>query len=150
MKIKYLFSFASVAALAALAPFTIASSRAASAPSTLDANSALLQQAQPQPVAWEESKRHKLRTAYWLIEHADRDYDGHRKVALKEVKKAGDIIGMDLKGDGYGGEPKWESDKRLREARRLLKEVREETGGGEEHKHLRTAIHEIDVALHDA
>ena len=66
-----------------------------------------------------------------------------------EGKKAGEIIGMDLKGEGYSGEPKWESDKRLREARRLLKEVRLETGGGEEHKHLRVAIKEIDVALHD-
>ena len=149
MKLKYLFNYASKAALAALLPFSILSSRAATAPSSLDANTAVLQQAQFQRVDWEESKRHKLRTAYWLIEHADRDYDGHRKVALKEVKKAGDIIGMDLHGEGYGGEAKWESDKQLREARRLLKEVRLETGGGEEHKHLRIAVKEIDLALHE-
>ena len=149
MKNHYLSGYVSIAALAAVLPITKMSSRAATAPSSLDATSALLQQAQPQRVGWEEAKRHKLRTAYWLIEHADRDYDGHRKVALKEVKKAGDIIGMDLHGEGYGGEAKWESDKQLREARRLLKEVRLETGGGAEHKHLRNAIHEIDVALHD-
>jgi hypothetical protein len=109
----------------------------------------VLQQAQFQRVDWEEAKRHKLRTAYWLIEHADREYDGHRKVALKEVKKAGDIIGMDLHGEGYRGDAKWDSDKQLREARKLLKEVRLESGGGEEHKHLRTAIKEIDLALHE-
>jgi len=149
MKIQYLSNYASAAALAALLPFSMLSSRAATAPSSLDANNSLLQQAQPQRLGWEEAKKHKLRTAYWLIEHAERDYDGHRKAALKEVKKAGDIIGMDLHGEGYGGEPKWESDRRLIEARRLLKEVRLETGGGAEHKHLRNAIHEIDVALHD-
>jgi hypothetical protein len=149
MKIKYLSHYAPKAALAALLPFSVLSSRAATQPSSLDANTAVLRQAQFQRVDWEESKRHKLRTAYWLIEHADRDYEGHRKVALKEVKKAGDVIGMDLHGDGYSGEAKWESDKQLREARRLLKEVRLETGGGEEHKHLRTAIKEIDLALHE-
>ena len=149
MKIQYFSNYASVAALAVLLPLTMLSSRAATAPATLDANNSALQQAQPQRLGWEEAKKHKLRTAYWLIEHADRDYDGHRKAALKEVKKAGDIIGMDLHGEGYAGEPKWESNRRLIEARRLLKEVRLETGGGEEHKHLRNAIHEIDVALHD-
>jgi len=138
-----------MAAMAAFLPFSTLSGRAAVAPSTLDANNSVLQQAQPQRIDWEEAKRHKLRTAYWLLEHAERDYDGHRKVALKEVKKAGDVIGMDLHGEGYGGEPKWESDKRLREARRLLKEVRLETGGGEEHKHLRIAITEINLALHE-
>jgi hypothetical protein len=149
MKIQRLSDYVSMAALAALLPFTMMSSRAAQAPSILDANNAVLQQAQPQRVAWEEAKRHKLRTAYWLLEHADREYDGHRKEAMKEVKKAGDVIGMDLHGEGYEGEPKWEADKRLREARKLLKEVRLETGGGEEHRHLRLAVHEIDVALHE-
>jgi hypothetical protein len=138
-----------MAALAALLPFATMSSRAASSPSSLDANNAVLQQAQPQRVGWEESKRHKLRTAYWLLEHADRDYEGHRKVALTEVKKAGDIIGMDLHGEGYGGESKWASDKRMHEAKRLLIEVREESGGGEEHRHLRLALKEIDMALHE-
>ena len=149
MKKKNLSNYVSMAALAALLPFSVFASRAASVPSSLDANNSVLQQAQPQRVDWEEAKRHKLRTAYWLLEHADRDYDGHRKTALKEVKKAGDLIGMDLHGEGYGGEAKWESDKQLREARRLLKEVRLETGGGEEHKHLRIAVKEIDLALHE-
>ncbi len=135
--------------MVALLPFSILSSRANPAPSSLDANNSVLQQARPQRIDWEEAKRRKLRTAYWLIEHSDREYEGHRKMALKEVKKAGEIIGMDLKGEGYGGEAKWESDKQLREARKLLKEVRLETGGGEEHKHLRTAIKEIDLALHE-
>jgi hypothetical protein len=149
MKIKYLSNYVSMAALAALFPFTSMSSHAAPAPSSLDANNSALQQAQPQRVGWEESKKHKLRTAYWLLEHADRDYDGHRLVAVKEVKKAGEVIGMDLHGEGYGGESKWASDKRMREAKRLLIEVREETGGGEEHKHLRNALKEIDLALHE-
>jgi hypothetical protein len=149
MKIRYLLNYVSMAALAGLLPLGLSSVRAASQPSTLDTDGAVLQQAQFQRVDWEEGKRHKLRTAYWLIEHADHDYGGQRKTALKEVKKAGDIIGMDLHGEGYKGEPQWESDKRLREARRLLKEVGLETGGGEEHKHLRLAIRAIDIALHE-
>jgi len=133
--------------LAALLPFTIMSSRAASAPSSLDASSAVLQQAQPQRVAWEEAKKHKLRHAYWLLEQGDTDYQGHRLLAMKEIKKAGEIIGLDLKGEGYGGDRQKWSDERLREAKTLLKEVALETGGGKEHEHLRTAIKELDKAL---
>jgi hypothetical protein len=107
----------------------------------------VLQQAQPQRVAWEEAKRHKLRHAYWLLEQGDKDYEGHRLLAMREIKKAGEIIGLDLKGDGYGGEHQKWSDERLREARKLLVEVRLETGGGHEHEHLREAIKEIDRAL---
>ena len=70
MKISCLSKYASLAALAAFLPLGIASSRAASAPTSLIADSAEFQQAHPQPVAWDEAKRHKLRHAYWLLEQA--------------------------------------------------------------------------------
>jgi len=88
-----------------------------------------------------------LRHAYWLLEQSDRDYHGHKAKAIEEIKKAGEIIGMDLHGEGYSGEHQKWSDERLREARQLLKDVAEKTGGDREHEHLRLAIKELDKAL---
>ena len=138
--------YASMAALVALLPLGIASSRAASNPSILGAEGVVLQQAEPQPVAWEEAKRHKLRHAYWLLEQGDRDYKGHRGKAMIEIKKAGEIIGLDLHGDGYGGAHQAWSDERLREARQLLVDIVDK-GHQHEHEHIWKAIKEIDKAL---
>jgi hypothetical protein len=135
-----------LAALAALLPLGIATSHAVSAPASLQAGDAALQQAQARPVAWEEAKRHKLRHAYWLLEQADKDYRGHRAKAMKEIRKAGELIGMDLHGDGYGGEKQKWSDERLREAKGLLEDIVDRTGE-REHVHIRAAIHELDRAL---
>jgi len=146
MKICWVSHYASIAALAALLPLGIAFSLAASTPSTLDADGAMLQQARPQPVAWEEAKRHKLRHAYWLLEQGDRDYKGHRAKAMAEIKKAGEIIGLDLHGEGYGGEHQKWSDERLREARQLLVDIVDK-GHLHEHEHIWKAIKEIDKAL---
>jgi len=138
---------ASLAALAALLPISLASGRATPVPASLNMDGTALQQPIPQRVAWEEAKRHKLRHAYWLLEQSDRDYQGHKAKALAEIKKAGEIIGLDLHGEGYGGEHQKWSDARLKEARQLLKDVAQKTGGGEEHGHLRVAIKEINEAL---
>jgi hypothetical protein len=146
MKSRCLFHYASTAALAALLPFTLMSSRAASAPSSLDASISGLQQAQFQPVAWEEAKRHKLRHAYWLLDQADRDYKGHRGKAMEEIKKAAKIMGLDLHGEGYSGEHQAWSDERLREARQLLVDIVDKSHEGE-HEHIWKAIQEIDKAL---
>jgi hypothetical protein len=147
MKLNCLRNYISATAVAALLPLGIASSHAASGPSVLDADGPALQQAPFQPVSWEEAKKHKLRRAYWLLSQADRDYRGHRAKAMEEIKKAGEIIGMDLHGEGWGGEHQAWSDERLREAKHLLEDVAEKTGGGREHEHLRVAIHELNKAL---
>ncbi|HEY3861058.1 MAG TPA: hypothetical protein VGO59_04150 [Verrucomicrobiae bacterium] len=151
MKITYrsgLGKFASAAALAVLLPLAISSTRAASVPSTLDADGAVLQQAQPRRVAawWTDAKRTKLRHAYWLLEQGDRDYAGHRLAAMKDIKKAAALMGMDLKGEGYSGEHQKWSDERLREARKSLDEVVDKSGG-REHAQIRAAIKELDRAL---
>ena len=65
---------------------------------------------------------------------------------MKEIKKAGEIIGLDLHGEGYSGEHQKWSDDRLREARHLLQDVVEKSGG-REHEHIRLAIKELDKAL---
>jgi hypothetical protein len=137
--------FCTLLAATALLPIG-ASSRAASAPASLPANSPVIEQASPSPVDWDDLKRHKLRHAYWLLEQADRDYRGHRVAAMKEIKKAGELMGMELHGDGYGGEHQRWSDERLREARGLLEEVVDKTGR-REHEHIRIAIRELNKAL---
>jgi len=146
MKISRLSNSIPVAVLAALLPLSIATSHAVPAPASLEANGATLQQARTRPMGWEEAKRHKLRHAYWLLEQADRDYDGHRVKAIEEIRKAGELIGMDLHGEGYGGEKQKWSDKRLREARVLLEEIVDKTGE-REHVHIRNAIRELNRAL---
>jgi hypothetical protein len=146
MKIGCLSKYAPVAALAALLPLGIVSSRAASVPTSLVADGAEFQQAHPQPVSWEEAKRHKLRHAYWLLEQADSDYHGHRGKAMEEIKKAGEIIGLDLHGEGYGGERQKWSDARLREARQLLIDIVDKSHE-REHEHIWKAIKELDRSL---
>jgi hypothetical protein len=138
--------FGSIVALAVLSALGSASSRAASVPSSLDANRAVLQQAQPEPVEWLEVNRRKLRHAYWLLEQADRDYRGHRVKAMEAIRKAGGVIGLDLHGDGYGGLRQPWSDVRLREARTLLEDI-VDISVGREHEHIRTAIRELNRAL---
>jgi len=147
MKLNSLRNYISAAAVTALLPLGLASSRAASGPSVLDANGPALQQGQFQPVSWEEAKKHKLRHAYWLLSQSDRDYRGHKTKAMEEIKKAGEIIGMDLHGEGWGGEHQAWSDERLHEAKHLVEDVAEKTGGGREHEHLRLAIRELDKSL---
>jgi hypothetical protein len=107
---------------------------------------AVVQPSQFQRVAWEEEKKEKLRHAFWLLENADHDYAGHRIKAIEQIRKAGEIIGMELHGKGYGGAEPPKSDERLHRARVLLQEVAEESGG-KEHEHLHKAIHELDDAL---
>lgn len=146
MKLRSISNFVSLAASLAVLPFGLAATPAASSAANPDAAVAPQQSSPLQRVGWEEKKKHKLRHAYWILEQTDRDYHGHREVALKEIRKAGKIIGMDLKGEGYGGEKQHWSDERLREAKSDLKDIVEETGG-KEHEHIRAAIKEIDRAL---
>jgi hypothetical protein len=146
MKLLSLPKFVSAAAFLAVLPLGISRAHAISAPASPDSNGAVWQQAPVERMAWTEEKRHKLRHAFWLLEQADRDYHGHKDAALKEIKKAGDLMGLDLHGEGYGGaRQKW-SDERLREARQALDDIVDKSAG-REHKHIRAAIHEIDRAL---
>jgi hypothetical protein len=145
-KLRSISNLVSLAAGLAFLPFGLAATPAPSSTPNSDLNVAPFQSAPLQRVAWEESKRKKLRRAYWILEQADHEYAGHRGKAMEEIRKAGKIIGMDLKGDGYGGaKPHW-SDELLREARHNLEDIVDDTGGPE-HKHIRTAIKEIDHAL---
>jgi hypothetical protein len=148
MKRDCISHYASMAALAALLPLALANSRAAFAPSPLDADGAVLQQGQLRRVdwVWDDLKRHKLRHAYWLLEQADRDYGGHKGKAMEEIKRAAKFMDLDLHGEGYGGEHQPWSDARLLEAKHTLEEV-VDPGHRREHEHIWKAIQQINIAL---
>jgi hypothetical protein len=99
-----------------------------------------------QNVAWEHDRVEKLRHAYYLLEHADGDYHGHRAEAMHAIKRAGEVLGVEIKGGGHAEESQWASDRKLHEAKRLLEEVADEFGAREQ-AHVHTAIKELDRAL---
>jgi hypothetical protein len=97
-----------------------------------------------------ETPREELVHAYRHLKHADGDYAGHRVAAMKEVKIAGDKLGLTLEGDLPGHEGQWESDKKMREARRLLVHARDKLEARDRDSaaaSIEHAIKEIDVAL---
>jgi hypothetical protein len=91
-----------------------------------------------------------LHRAYRILAYGDHDYKGHRAAAMKEVKKAADLLGVDLSGDDRDRKPQVLSDDDLRQARGLLTQV---LGASEVKsqdriaRHINGAIKQIDVAL---
>jgi hypothetical protein len=147
MKLSSIINFASVATLAAASPIGFASGDATSTAAIQSDGGSVVQPSQFQLVQWTEVRRAKLREAFWLLEHANADYNGHRGKAMVHVKKAGEFLGMDLHGKGYDGAHVQEkSDARLRHARDLLRDVAAESGG-KELERIRLAIRELDLAL---
>ena len=67
------------------------------------------------------------------------------------VAEAGKKLGVHLEGEGVASERQWKSDKKLEEARRILKDAREKLEAADRDKvadRVDKAIQEIDVALH--
>jgi hypothetical protein len=91
-----------------------------------------------------------MHRAYKILATGDHDYKGHRAKAMKQVKDAADLLGLDLRGDDKDKEKQFLSDEKLSEARGLLEKV---LGAAEvkdqKHitKHLDAAIAEINKAL---
>ena len=147
MKFRSVANFVSVAASAAILPLGISSAHAVSPATVPVAGEAVVQSSQFQRVELNEDRKAKLRRAFWLLEHADGDYAGHRVKAMEHIRHAGEILGIDLRGKGYGeGIKQAESDERLHEARELLKDVVRESGLKEQET-LQKAIREINDAL---
>jgi hypothetical protein len=97
-----------------------------------------------------EPPREELVHAYRLLKSADADYDGHRGAAMKEVRVAGEKLGLTLEGEGGEREKQWKSDRRMNEARRLLRDVRDKMEARDRDRvaeSLDKAIKELDVAL---
>ena len=91
-----------------------------------------------------------LHRAYRILATGDHDYHGHRVDAMNQVKKAADLLGLDLKGDDKDREKQVLSDDKLLEARGLLQNVlgaSEVKDQGHISKHINAAIKEINTAL---
>jgi hypothetical protein len=102
-------------------------------------------------VAFSDTKEaDMMHRAYRILATGDHDYHGHRIEAMHRIKKAANLLGLDLSGDDKDREKQFLSDDKLREARGLLQNI---LGASEVKdqkrvtRHLEAAISEIDTAL---
>src|SRR5579884_482428 len=160
MKIRTIINYTSTVAAIAGLPLLAPSVKAAPTP-LLGQISIHLGNNQPPPPSqyqpsWSDDQRRELRHIYYRLEHANKDYEGHRSDALREIRRAAEQMGMDLHGQGYARE--WEgsqgyggynqqtesqewSDNTLRHARERLRELAESTQDPVRH-HLFEAVHD--------
>jgi hypothetical protein len=124
----------------------ISNGHAASATPVQNKDNHFAQSSQFQPVTWEQYKIEKLQHAYRLLEHADGDYSGHRDLAMRSIRKAAEVLGVELRGEEHAEESQWRSDRRLHEAKHLLEDLVGE-GQGKEQPHIHHAIKELNKAL---
>lgn len=92
-----------------------------------------------------------LRRSYWILDSANKDYDGHRVKAMKQIKTAAGLLGLDLNaGDDRSRERQVWSDDRLRTADDLLSHVLNAAGVKDQpriSKHVSEAMNQISLAL---
>lgn len=97
-----------------------------------------------------ETPREEIAHAYVLLAHADADYAGHRANAMKILSAVGKDLGLHLQGDAPETERQWKSDRKLLEARRMLREAREKLEVEDRNRaaaRVEKAIRELDAAL---
>jgi len=89
--------------------------------------------------------------AYRALEQADHDYQGHRIKAMEHLRKAGNILGVTLKGDGKGQEQQGNSDTQLKQAQSMLQRMSTSKVNGKRHQramtHVNNALSELQTAL---
>jgi hypothetical protein len=124
----------------------ISNSHAVSATPIQNANAGFSQFSPFMQVSWEQHKIDELSHAYHLLEHSNADYHGHKVEAMHAIKKAAEVLGVELHGGEHHEEDQWDSDRRLREAKRLLEDLASENGGKEQ-PHIHRALKELDKAL---
>ncbi|HXR03772.1 MAG TPA: hypothetical protein VN836_03595 [Verrucomicrobiae bacterium] len=91
-----------------------------------------------------------LRSAYIILATGDHDYKGHRVRAMHQIEAAGDLLGMNLRGDAKDKQPQPLSDAKLREAQGLLQNVlnsAEVKSQKRISKHIVAAINQLSTAL---
>jgi hypothetical protein len=104
----------------------------------------------PQPSAANGTEISLLQNAYVLLSTANHDYDGHRIKAMKSVHAAATLLRVSLQGEGRGQEQQGTSDTQLRQAQKMLEQVRTAAAGRKQRrlvKHLDTAIQHLSTAL---
>jgi hypothetical protein len=143
IKLLSLTTITSIMGTAGLLAITTSTPQTASAPS---APAGLFQ-----TVGFSDSQEAgELHQAYHILATGDHDYKGHRAKAMNQVKKAADMLGLDLSGDDKDREKQVLSDDRLREARGYLVNVLGASEVKDQKKiadHINAAIKQIDVAL---
>ena len=161
MKIRPIIRYASIVGALAAMPFLAQSVQAGPVPILGQVN---IQIGKPKPEYrphWSDDQQKELRHIYYRLEHADRDYAGHRDSALREIRTAAEEMGMDLHGAGYAQEwqgtrsyggygeqaerQEWSQDA-LRRSHDRLKELANSTEDPVR-GHLLDAVHELDMAL---
>ena len=147
MKTESLAVRLSTGVVLALLSCTVNNGRAASTTLIPNASDGYAQAAPFLNIKWEEAKIEKLRHAYYLMDHAKQDYHGHRVEAIRHLKKAGEALGVEIKGGGpHPEEHQWDSDRNLTEAKHILEGLVDETHGTEQ-EHLHNAVKELEKAL---
>jgi hypothetical protein len=109
-------------------------------------------QTQFETVAFRDSaEAGMLRHSYWILNWADKDYKGHRHLAMREIKEAAALLGVDLNaGEDKAHEKQAWSDARLRTADDLLSHVlnaAEVKGQPRISAHVSEAMNQLSIAL---
>jgi hypothetical protein len=111
----------------------------------------VISQNQFQTVAFSDSaEAGMLRRAYIILATGDHDYKCHRAKAMRQIEAAGDLLGMNIRGDAKDKQPQVLSDAKLREVQGLLQNVLGSTEVKSEKrisKHIVEAINQLGVAL---
>lgn len=143
MKTKLLSSLALVSFIGTTSLF------AAASPLTLGASAPAASQLETVQFS-NSAEAAKLHRAYRILAFGDHDYKGHRAAAMNQVKKAAELLGLDLRGDDKDRKPQVLSDDELRDARGLLLEIENSSEVKGQRKitdHIDNAIKQIDIAL---
>lgn len=165
MKIRSIITYTSTMAAIAGLPFLTQSAKAGPTPLLGQVSIQFGHPNQPPPQQyqsnWSDDQKRELRHIYYRLEHANKDYQGHRADALREIRHAAEQMGMDLHGQGYAQEwqgsqgyggynqqtesQEW-SDNALRHARDRLSDLANSTQDPVRHD-LKEAVHHLDMAL---
>jgi hypothetical protein len=143
MKIKTLSLATIITVLGSASLLAVTSTQTTSAP--------VARTSQFETVAFSDSaEAGMLHRAYRILAYGDHDYKGHRIAAMKQVKAAAGLLGLDLSGDDKDREKQVLSDDDLRSARGLLTNVLNSSyvkGQDRIAKHINNAIDQINKAL---
>jgi hypothetical protein len=91
-----------------------------------------------------------LRDAYVILATGNHNYDGHRVGAMQQVRAAAELLGLEVRGDSWGGKPQELSNERLRHAKELIVQVMHSAQVKDQERvvrRLNEAVHQINVAL---
>ena len=117
--------------------------RAATPSTPQKLSDAVARRNQLQTVAFSDSAEAGiLRSAYLILATGDHDYKGHRVKAMHQIEAAGDLLGMDVRGDAKDRQSQVLSDAKLREAQGLLQNV---LGSAEVKSQKRVSQHIIEA-----